>query len=192
MHTGEKPFICSVCNKAYARRSHLSVHYRVHTGERPFVCEECGKDFTEKRFLNDHMQTSHSGGGVGGKDSGPLRCPNCYREFAYKTSLKQHLKKQMCVRNLSRGGGSSNVQGNHTKQFSCPFCDKSYSWKQTLKQVFLSFFQSNNCCHIFKTEIYILMSCFRHIFFSMSRCIIEIKYTRMSFGSTKWLNIVEL
>jgi uncharacterized Zn-finger protein len=109
MHTGEKPFICSVCNKAYARRSHLSVHYRVHTGERPFVCEECGKDFTEKRFLNDHMQTSHSGGGVGGKDSGPLRCPNCYREFAYKTSLKQHLKKQMCVRNLSRGGGSSNV-----------------------------------------------------------------------------------
>ena len=57
MHTGEKPFICSVCNKAYARRSHLSVHYRVHTGERPFICEECGKDFTEKRFLNDHMQT---------------------------------------------------------------------------------------------------------------------------------------
>ena len=134
MHTGEKPFICTVCNKAYARKSHLSVHYRVHTGERPFVCADCGKDFTEKRFLNDHMQTSHSGV-EGGNDSGPLKCPNCYREFAYKTSLKQHLKKQMCVRNLARGGGNTNFQGSHTKQFACPFCDKSYSWKQTLKQV---------------------------------------------------------
>ena len=83
------------------------------------------------------MQTSHSGA-PGGNDSGPLKCPNCYREFAYKTSLKQHLKKQMCVRNLARGGGGSpSFQGNHAKQFACPFCDKSYSWKQTLKQVIL-------------------------------------------------------
>ena len=58
------------------------------------------QDFTEKRFLNDHVQTAHAGsvggggGGPGGCEGVPLKCPNCFREFAYKTSLKQHLKKQ--------------------------------------------------------------------------------------------------
>ena len=59
--SGEKPFVCSVCSKAYARKSHLNVHFRVHTGERPFACVHCEKDFTEKRFLNDHIQTAHTG-----------------------------------------------------------------------------------------------------------------------------------
>lgn len=127
MHTGEKPFICTICSKAYARKSHLNVHYRVHTGERPFICHHCDKDFTEKRFLNDHLQTAHNG------IDGPLKCPNCAREFAYKTSLKQHLKKQMCERNMNRGTSSS-LAGAVSKQFQCPFCEKSYSWKQTLKQ----------------------------------------------------------
>jgi uncharacterized Zn-finger protein len=136
---GEKPFTCSICQKAYARKSHLNVHYRVHTGERPFVCHHCDKDFTEKRFLNDHLQTAHNGA------DGPLRCPNCCREFAYKTSLKQHLKKLMCERNINRGGGAGAAaavvppagggSNGVMKQFQCPFCDKSYSWKQTLKQV---------------------------------------------------------
>ena len=125
--SGEKPFVCTICQKAYARKSHLNVHYRVHTGERPFVCIYCNKDFTEKRFLNDHLQTAHNG------VDGPLKCPNCGREFAYKTSLKQHLKKQMCERNMKRSHGNLSASAI-AKQFQCPFCDKSYSWKQTLKQ----------------------------------------------------------
>ncbi|KAK7901303.1 hypothetical protein WMY93_018072 [Mugilogobius chulae] len=39
LHTGEKPFSCSVCE------SHLLVHARTHTGERPYSCSVCDKQF---------------------------------------------------------------------------------------------------------------------------------------------------
>ena len=75
----------------------------MHSCPSPFVVFNLSlpsQDFTEKRFLNDHVQTAHAGsvggggGGPGGCEGVPLKCPNCFREFAYKTSLKQHLKKQ--------------------------------------------------------------------------------------------------
>jgi uncharacterized Zn-finger protein len=78
----EKPLACSICHKSYARKAHLSVHYRVHSGERPYVCTDCGKDFTEKRFLKDHALTAHNG------REGPLQvlifCTSHLANFRFK------------------------------------------------------------------------------------------------------------
>ena len=45
IHTGEKPFKCSICKNTFRDSNKLTIHKRVHTGEKPYKCDMCEKSF---------------------------------------------------------------------------------------------------------------------------------------------------
>ena len=50
----ERPFLCRLCGKRYARSSTLNTHIMTHRNERPFACQYCGKRFTQKSDMKKH------------------------------------------------------------------------------------------------------------------------------------------
>lgn len=52
-HTGERPFVCTVCNMSFDRNFTLKNHMLTHA-EKSFVCSVCGKAFSTRGGLNNH------------------------------------------------------------------------------------------------------------------------------------------
>ena len=46
-HTDEKPFNCSQCERKLSQSQHLKTHERIHTDEKPFSCLKCEKKFSQ-------------------------------------------------------------------------------------------------------------------------------------------------
>jgi len=56
---GQRPFVCTICDKAFKHKHHLTEHGRLHSGEKPFRCEHCLKTFSHSGSFSQHMKNQY-------------------------------------------------------------------------------------------------------------------------------------
>ncbi|XP_019740105.1 gastrula zinc finger protein XlCGF26.1-like [Hippocampus comes] len=109
VHTGEKAFRCSDCDKSFKEKSALMRHNVLHSREKPYTCSVCGEKFSPKLDLATQART-HTG-------QKPSTCAVCCLRLTQRSDLTAH---------VTMHAGE--------KPFTCFFCNGQFSLKADLTE----------------------------------------------------------
>ena len=84
IHTGEKSFICNLCDFASVHELSLRTHLKIHVTDKEFKCNSCDYASVEASKLRRHLKT-HTG-------EKSHKCNQCDYASNQAGNLKTHLK----------------------------------------------------------------------------------------------------
>uniref|UniRef100_UPI0037E78CE8 uncharacterized protein n=1 Tax=Semicossyphus pulcher TaxID=241346 RepID=UPI0037E78CE8 len=138
LHTGRRPFSCTLCGKSFPDSKGLRRHGRVHRNGRIHICPQCGKGFVYSFGLTKHLQVVHS-------RIKPFVCHVCNKGFFAKRDVEAHIRIHtgekpfhcnLCEKKFARRT-ELNVHlrwHNGEKRHWCPYCGKGFLDINNLKR----------------------------------------------------------
>ena len=108
VHSGLRPYHCSLCDKTFARKDNFKAHNH-DKNYKPFLCTVCGKTFGRKSVRDSH-ERAH------GEEALKHACLHCPKKFITAQQLKNHVRV-------------------HTgeKPYPCPTCQRPFARLHQLK-----------------------------------------------------------
>ncbi|XP_077286460.1 uncharacterized protein LOC143911463 [Arctopsyche grandis] len=137
------PLKCDTCGQCVQSYSALIIHMRVHTGERPYSCSSCNRQFAQKSSMSAHITKIHLNKKFKGEKD--YTCENCGKRFRTKNNLKVHSRTHtgetpygcsFCSKKFSQIGSMINHERRHTgeKPYVCKLCGKAFVEPNHLKR----------------------------------------------------------